>query len=96
MNRKLLGLMFSIMSPMLIGTAQDTYAAGPLNNFQNGPVGAVVGVDAEYITPDTTELLIVGVQTNLAWIVPVVLTAAWIISVILAVIGIGIVIVRKL
>ena len=56
----------------------------------------MVGVDAEYITPDTTELLIVGVQTNLAWIVPVVLTAAWIISVILAGIGIGIVIVRKL
>ena len=51
----------------------------------NGPVGVEVGVDAEYITPDTTELLLVVVQTNLAWIVPVALSA----------VGIGVILVRK-
>jgi len=59
-----------------IGTAQDAYA-GQIA----GPVGAV-GVD--YIQPDTTELLLAGMQTNLAWIIPV-----------LAAAGIGAVLIRK-
>ena len=50
----------------------------------------------DLILIDTTALLLATVQTNLAWIVPLVLSAAWIISVILAGIGIGIVIARKL
>ena len=59
-----------------IGTAHEAYAGG-----EPGPVGAV-GVD--YIQPDTTELLLAGMQTNLAWIIPV-----------LAAAGIGAVLIRK-
>ena len=80
MNRILLGLMFSISIPILLGSAQDAYAG-----VNAGPVGAVVGVDAEYITPDTTELLLAGVQTNLAWIIPVSLSA----------VGIGVFVARR-
>jgi len=63
-----------------IGTAQEAYAGSV--NSNNGPVGAV-GVD--YIQPDTTELLLAGMQTNLAWIIPVSLSA----------VGIGAVLIRK-
>ncbi len=61
-----------------IGTAQEAYAG---SENSNGPVGAV-GVD--YFQPDTTELLLAGMQTNLAWIIPV-----------LAAAGIGAVLIRK-
>ena len=69
--------MFSIMIPMLIGTAQEAYAGES--------IGVEVGVNAEYITPDTTELLLVVVQTNLAWVIPVALSA----------VGIGIFVARR-
>jgi len=79
MNRILLGLIFSISIPILLGLAQDAYAG----NAGNGPVGAV-GVD--FIEPDTTELLLAGMQTNLAWIIPVSLSA----------VGIGVFVARRM
>ncbi len=81
MNRILLGLIFSISIPILLGLAQDAYAGSV--NSGNGPVGAV-GVD--FIQPDTTELLLAGMQTNLAWIIPVSLSA----------VGIGVFVARRM
>ncbi len=78
MNKLGIGVLIaSILILGGIGTAQDAYAG----QIGNGPVGAV-GVD--YIQPDTTELLLAGMQTNLAWIIPV-----------LAAAGIGAVLIRK-
>ena len=46
----------------------------------NGPVGVEVGVDAEYITPDTTALLLAGAQANLVWILSGVLAGAGVVA----------------
>ena len=48
-------------------------------------VGANIGVDAEYITPDTTALLLAGVQSISMWMIPVVLAG----------IGIGVFVIKR-
>jgi len=54
---------------------------GPSDDEEDG--GQLVG--GEYLTIDTAALLLAGMQTNLAWIVPVALSA----------VGIGVILVRK-
>ena len=49
------------------------------------PIGGNGGIGGKLLPIDTTDLLLAGVQTNLAWIVPVVLSA----------VGIGIFVIRR-
>jgi len=81
-------LIFSVLIPLLIGSTQEISGDIEVDSIPFSPGVTLqlsgMSVGGDYFTLDTTALLLAGMQTNIAWIIPV-----------LAAAGIGAVVLRK-
>ncbi len=80
MNGIKFALIFSVLIPLLLGSTQEISGDIEVDSIPFSPGVTLqlsgMSVGGEYFTLDTTALLVSGVQTNLAWIIPVALSAA--------------------